>query len=70
MRGLAEPAAEHARSSLALAGQIGGNIARSADSAFVDAMQFALLGGSAVTLAAAGVVLALHRKTRQRPLAR
>lgn len=65
VRGLAAPAAEHARSSLALANRIGGDVARSADSAFVDGMHFALLGGSAATLVAAGAVLALHRKTSQ-----
>jgi EmrB/QacA subfamily drug resistance transporter len=56
--GLPAPAADHARSSLALATRLGPQVARSAESAFIDGMQYALLGGAgAVIVAAVGVLL-------------
>src|SRR4051794_1197898 len=56
--GLPAPAADHARASLALASRLGPNVATSAQSAFIDGMHYALLGGAvAVTVAAAGALL-------------
>ena len=60
--GLPGPAADQARSSLALATRLGPNVAASAENAFVDGMHMALWIGSAVLLAAAAAVTALHRK--------
>jgi hypothetical protein len=60
--GLSSPAAEHARSSLALASRLGPTVAHSAQGAFVDGMQYALLGGAAAAAGAALVVVGLHRK--------
>jgi fucose permease len=60
--GLSSPAAEHARSSLALASRLGPTVAHSAQGAFVDGMQYALLGGAAAAAGAALVVVVLHRK--------
>ena len=60
--GLPGPAAEQARSSLALATRLGPNVAASAENAFVDGMHVALWIGAAVLLAAAAAVTALHRK--------
>ncbi len=55
-------AARHARESLALAARLGPDTAHSARQAFVDGMQWALLGGAGVVLAAAVLVAALHRR--------
>jgi hypothetical protein len=60
--GLRGPAAENARSSLALASRLGPRVAHSAQSAFIDGMQYALLGGAAAVTVAAIGVLALHRR--------
>ena len=62
VHGLPAPAAAHARASLALAAHLGGDVARSAQAAFVDGMQYALLGGAGALLAAALAVIALHRR--------
>src|SRR3954453_20497149 len=60
--GLPGPAADHARSSLALASRLGPKVAASADSAFIDGMQYALLGGAvAVAVAAVGVLILSRR---------
>jgi len=59
--GLPGPAADHARSSLALASRLGPKVAASAESAFIDGMQYALLGGAAAVVVAAVGVLLLHR---------
>jgi MFS family permease len=55
-------AAEHARSSLALASRLGPGVTRSAEGAFVDGMQCALLGGAAALALAALAVAVLHRR--------
>lgn len=55
------PVADHARSSLALATRLGPKVAHSAQNAFVDGMQYAMLGGAAALVVAAGAVVALHR---------
>ena len=60
--GLPGHAAEQARSSLALASRLGPTVAHSAQTAFVDGMQFALIGGAAAVAAAAVAVVAMHRK--------
>ena len=62
--GLPPAAAGHARESLALASRLGPRVAHSAEAAFVDGMQYALLGGAAAVLAAAIGVLALYRRDR------
>jgi hypothetical protein len=69
--GLPGGAAEHARSSLALAAHLGGHVADSARAAFLDGFQYALLGGAAaLVIAAAGVfALAGRRVTRRSPTA-
>src|SRR4051812_21133340 len=60
--GLPGPAADHARSSLDLASRLGPKVAASAESAFIDGMQYALLGGAvAVVVAAVGVVILSRR---------
>lgn len=58
---LPQPAAEKARESLALATRLGPDIAHSAQAAFVDGMQYALLGGAGTVLAAAIAVVLLRR---------
>jgi EmrB/QacA subfamily drug resistance transporter len=60
--GLSGPAADQARSSLALAVHRGPQIAASAESAFVDGLHLALWIGSGVLLAAALAVLAIQRR--------
>jgi hypothetical protein len=55
-------AAEHARSSLALASRLGPSVAHSAQRAFVDGMQYAMYGSAAAVAAAGVAVLILHRK--------
>lgn len=55
-------ASDHARESLALATRLGPQVAHSAQNAFVDGMQYALLGGGAAIVAAAVAVLVLHRR--------
>jgi EmrB/QacA subfamily drug resistance transporter len=60
--GLPAPLAEHARSSLAMAARVP-QVAASAESAFVDGLQYALLGGAAALVIAAvgGLLLARRR---------
>ncbi len=58
---LPEPAADHARSSLALASRLGPQVAHSAQAAFVDGMQYALIGGAVAVMIAAVGVLILRR---------
>jgi len=59
--GLPEAVAERARSSLALASQLGPTIAHQAQAAFTDGMQTALIyAAAAVALAAVAVVGLLH----------
>jgi len=59
--GLPEPIAERARSSLAMASQLGPTIAHQAQAAFTDGMQTALIyAAAAVALAAVAVVGLLH----------
>jgi EmrB/QacA subfamily drug resistance transporter len=60
--GLPGAAADHARSSLALATRFGPSVAHSAQGAFVDGLQYALLGGAAAAAFAAVAVAVLHRK--------
>lgn len=60
--GLPAPAAEHARASLALASRLGPQVASSAESAFIDGLQYALLGGATAVVVAAVGVLILHRR--------
>jgi MFS family permease len=62
--GLPPAAAVQARESLALASRLGPRVAHSAETAFVDGMQYALLGGAAAVLAAAIGVLALRHHDR------
>jgi EmrB/QacA subfamily drug resistance transporter len=64
VRGLPGPVADHARSSLALAARLGPDVARSAEQAFIDGMQYALLGGAAAVIVAAVGVVVLHRGKR------
>jgi EmrB/QacA subfamily drug resistance transporter len=59
--GLPAPAAEQARSSLALATHLGPRVAASAESAFVDGLHIALVVGAVALLAAAAAVIGLHR---------
>jgi hypothetical protein len=59
--GLRGAAADQARSSLALAQQLGPSLAQSGQSAFVDGMQYALLGSAAAVALAALCFLVLHR---------
>jgi len=59
--GLPAPAAEQARSSLALATHLGPRVAASAESAFVDGLHVALVVGAVALLAAAAAVIGLHR---------
>jgi EmrB/QacA subfamily drug resistance transporter len=63
--GLPDISAEHARSSLALASRLGPGVAHSAQGAFVDGMQYALLGGAAAVAAAGLAVLVLHHAERR-----
>jgi EmrB/QacA subfamily drug resistance transporter len=60
--GLPAPAAEQARSSLALAAHLGPQVAASAESAFVDGLHVALVVGAVALVAAAIGVLGLQRK--------
>jgi EmrB/QacA subfamily drug resistance transporter len=60
--GLPGSTADHARSSLALAMQLGRQTAHSAQNAFVDGMHYALLGSAATLVAAALTVIGLQRK--------
>jgi EmrB/QacA subfamily drug resistance transporter len=62
--GLPAPAAEQARSSLALAAHLGPQVAASAESAFVDGLHVALLVGACALLAAAAAVVGLLRARR------
>lgn len=62
--GLPPAAGAKARESLALASRLGPRVARNAEAAFVDGMQYALLGGAAAVLVAAMGVLALYRRNR------
>jgi fucose permease len=57
---LPQPAADKARESLAVAMRLGPHITHSAQAAFVDGMQFALLGAATALLATALTVIALH----------
>ena len=59
--GLPAPAADQARSSLALASRLGPRVAHSAQTAFVDGMQYALIGGAVAVIVAAAGVLILRR---------
>jgi hypothetical protein len=61
--GLPPAASAHARESLALASRLGPDVAHSAQTAFVDGMQYALLGGAAAVVLAAVGVVALHRRS-------
>jgi EmrB/QacA subfamily drug resistance transporter len=63
--GLSGPAADQAKSSLALAVRLGPDVATSAEHAFVDGLHLALWIGAGVMLAAAAAVAALHRTGRQ-----
>jgi len=60
--GLPGPVADHARSSLALAARLGPAVARSAETAFLDGLQYALLTAAGAVGAAAVVVLVLGRR--------
>jgi hypothetical protein len=63
--GLPAPAVQAARSSLGAAAAMGGPVLDHARTAFVAGLQNALLGGSAVVLAAAlGVAVLLRRPER------
>jgi EmrB/QacA subfamily drug resistance transporter len=64
--GLPAPAAEQARSSLALAAHLGPQVAASAQTAFVDGLHVALLVGAGALVAAAAAVTGLHRTQRDR----
>jgi EmrB/QacA subfamily drug resistance transporter len=61
--GLPGPAADQARSSLALAMHLGPRVAVSAQSAYVDGFHVALVVGAAALVAAAIAVIGLHRRT-------
>jgi DHA2 family multidrug resistance protein-like MFS transporter len=61
VHGLPPAAATHARSSLAVAAHLGPQVLDSARHAFVDGLQYALLGGAAALVLAAAAVLALYR---------
>src|SRR4051812_685764 len=60
--GLPAPAADSARSSLALASRLGGRVAGSAEGAFLDGLQYALLTAAGAVVVAAAVVLVLGRR--------
>jgi hypothetical protein len=62
--GLPEPAAEQARSSLALAAHLGPQVAASAQTAFVDGLHVALVVGAGALVVAALAVVGLHRAQR------
>jgi EmrB/QacA subfamily drug resistance transporter len=62
--GLPPAAVGRARESLALASRLGPRVAHNAETAFVDGMQYALLGGAAAVLLAAIGVLVLYRRDR------
>jgi MFS family permease len=59
--GLPAPAAEQAKSSVALAVRLGPQVAASAERGFVDGLQIALMVGAGALVAAALGVIALHR---------
>jgi MFS family permease len=65
--GLDAPAAERARSSLALAAQLGRSVEHQAQTAFADGMQVALLCAAMVVAATAVVVVALLRSPAALP---
>jgi MFS family permease len=60
--GLPGPVADHARSSLALAARLGPAVARSAEAAFLDGLQYALLTAAGTVVVAALAVLVLGRR--------
>jgi EmrB/QacA subfamily drug resistance transporter len=62
--GLPGPAAEQAKSSLALAVRLGPDVAASAENAFVDGLHLALWIGAGVLIVAAAAVATLHRTAR------
>jgi EmrB/QacA subfamily drug resistance transporter len=66
VHGLPPAAATHARSSLAVAAHLGPQVLDSARHAFVDGLQYALLGGAAALVLAAAAVLALYRARASR----
>jgi MFS family permease len=59
--GLPGPAADQARSSLALATHLGPQVAASAQTAFVDGLHTALIVGAVALVGAAAAVIGLHR---------
>ncbi len=66
--GLPQPVAEHARSSLVLANQLGAPVAQQAQAAFTAGMHTALLyAAAAVVIAAITVAALLHRQARDLP---
>ncbi|HWM72117.1 MAG TPA: MFS transporter [Nocardioides sp.] len=62
--GLADPAVEQARSSLALAARLGPSVEQQAQAAFADGMQVAFLCAAAVVTLTAAAVVGLLRKPR------
>ena len=61
--GLAAPAAEQARSSLAMASQLGPSISHQADVAFADGMRAAFLCAAVIVAVTAAIVVGLLRGT-------
>jgi EmrB/QacA subfamily drug resistance transporter len=61
VHGLPAAAAAHARSSLAVAAHLGPQVLHSAQHAFVDGLQYALLGGVAALVLAAAAVVSVYR---------
>jgi EmrB/QacA subfamily drug resistance transporter len=61
--GVSSDSAEQARSSLAEAAGLGPQVWESAQAAFVDGMQYALLGGAAAIAVAAAAVAYLHHRS-------
>jgi EmrB/QacA subfamily drug resistance transporter len=66
VEGLADPAAEQARSSLALAAQLGPSVKHEAQVAFSDGMQMAFLCAAVVVAVTAVIVVGLMRGTATR----